>query len=171
MIATCIGCGCDDDHACDLGCSWLVVDRGVGLGVCSECSSRWQAFLDMKKARWFVPVHYKIATLSGSPYVNGYAVRLPAPFSGLRFCVREDRGQWTVDHFDSGMSCSGPVMSVGEKRSHVVKYVNRWRRDGRSRTSTVRWLVEYLTHLYRTGKLRTLFGKHGCGWCLSEAGL
>jgi hypothetical protein len=47
-VAICIGCGCDDDHACDDGlgggCSWLVVDRGRGLGVCSNCPTargRW----------------------------------------------------------------------------------------------------------------------------------
>ena len=51
MIATCIGCGCDDYHACgneDTGrpCSWLRLDRGAGLGVCSECINdidRWDA--------------------------------------------------------------------------------------------------------------------------------
>lgn len=26
-IATCIGCGCDDHHACGEGCYWLRVDR------------------------------------------------------------------------------------------------------------------------------------------------
>ncbi|HKQ24129.1 MAG TPA: hypothetical protein VJT81_06770 [Burkholderiales bacterium] len=40
-IATCIGCGCDDLHACyhDLHgpCSWLRVDYEKGVGVCSEC--------------------------------------------------------------------------------------------------------------------------------------
>lgn len=36
-IANCIGCGCNDVHACDGGCSWLRVDRVAGLGVCSEC--------------------------------------------------------------------------------------------------------------------------------------
>lgn len=39
-IATCIGCGCDDLHACVAGgepCRWLDVDRTRGLGVCSEC--------------------------------------------------------------------------------------------------------------------------------------
>ncbi|KGC20326.1 hypothetical protein DM48_7914 [Burkholderia gladioli] len=41
-IATCIGCGCDDDHACwddaqDAPCSWVRVDYTAGLGVCSAC--------------------------------------------------------------------------------------------------------------------------------------
>lgn len=43
-IAICIGCGCDDDHACRGGCSWLAVDRSDGLGVCSGCPQelpRW----------------------------------------------------------------------------------------------------------------------------------
>lgn len=50
-IARCIGCGCDDLHACvhpDRGepCSWLAVDRVSGLGVCSACPgdlTRWLA--------------------------------------------------------------------------------------------------------------------------------
>lgn len=45
-VATCIGCGCDDLHACDLGCSWLRVDRKANLGVCSTCQrdvARWDA--------------------------------------------------------------------------------------------------------------------------------
>lgn len=44
--AVCIGCGCDDLHACmgglDTGtgegwdpCSWVVVDRRAGLGICN----------------------------------------------------------------------------------------------------------------------------------------
>ena len=50
-IATCIGCGCDDFHACwddDAGepCHWLRVNYAAGLGVCSACPeavSDWDA--------------------------------------------------------------------------------------------------------------------------------
>ncbi len=45
-VAVCIGCGCDDMHACEEGCWWLRVDREVQLGVCSSCAthvSRWDA--------------------------------------------------------------------------------------------------------------------------------
>lgn len=48
-LASCIGCGCDDMHACvgDQGpCSWIVVDYLIGRGVCSCCEShmdRWNA--------------------------------------------------------------------------------------------------------------------------------
>lgn len=41
-LAYCIGCGCHDEHACwdeEAGgaCSWLRLDRGARLGVCSAC--------------------------------------------------------------------------------------------------------------------------------------
>lgn len=50
-IAVCIGCGCDDLHACwddksEQPCSWLRVDRAAGLGVCSVCLNdieRWDS--------------------------------------------------------------------------------------------------------------------------------
>lgn len=34
----CVGCGCDDDHACPPTCSWLRVDSDNEIGVCSSCS-------------------------------------------------------------------------------------------------------------------------------------
>jgi len=37
--AICVGCGCSDDRACEGGCSWLAVDRGKGIGVCSRCAN------------------------------------------------------------------------------------------------------------------------------------
>jgi ParB/RepB/Spo0J family partition protein len=37
-VATCIICGCTDDEACDGGCSWMVVDRETGRGVCNSHS-------------------------------------------------------------------------------------------------------------------------------------
>lgn len=46
-IATCIGCGCDDDRACNdggRGCSWTRLDYVDGVGVCSRCpdhETRW----------------------------------------------------------------------------------------------------------------------------------
>lgn len=40
-LCRCIGCGCDDRHACqdEFGepCGWLRIDREAGVGVCSEC--------------------------------------------------------------------------------------------------------------------------------------
>ena len=49
-ISKCIGCGCDDLHACITpsgeGCYWLRLDRAISLGVCSECADhvgRWDA--------------------------------------------------------------------------------------------------------------------------------
>ena len=50
-MTTCIGCGCDDHHACvderqGRGCSWLCIDLAGGTGVCSACldlAHRWNA--------------------------------------------------------------------------------------------------------------------------------
>jgi hypothetical protein len=51
-IATCIGCGCDDFHACSPeGCSWIKVNYASGQGVCSNCENhlaRWE----MKQRQW-----------------------------------------------------------------------------------------------------------------------
>lgn len=47
-LATCIGCGCDDHHACITafgeGCHWLKVDSRKGFGVCSECPGHVKRF-------------------------------------------------------------------------------------------------------------------------------
>lgn len=55
-IATCIGCGCTDDHACVTAptldalatelqaCFWVKVDRGLKIGVCSECVEKVEEF-------------------------------------------------------------------------------------------------------------------------------
>ena len=37
-LSVCIGCGCDDFHACSERCCWVHVDVDLGVGVCSECS-------------------------------------------------------------------------------------------------------------------------------------
>lgn len=45
-LAVCLGCGCDDQHACPSICYWLRVDYDAGVGVCSECgelAERWDA--------------------------------------------------------------------------------------------------------------------------------
>lgn len=42
--ATCIGCGCDEVHGCDVGCSWIRVDRDKGVGVCTECPDHVERF-------------------------------------------------------------------------------------------------------------------------------
>lgn len=47
-IAICVGCGCDDEHACldafDEPCFWLIVDRQARLGVCSQCPQHLAAW-------------------------------------------------------------------------------------------------------------------------------
>jgi len=49
LVATCIGCGCDDHHACydherGYGCYWLRLDRSESKGVCSECEEHVEAW-------------------------------------------------------------------------------------------------------------------------------
>ena len=41
---SCIGCGCTDRWACRGGCWWLVVDRAMGRGVCSNCGDSMKAW-------------------------------------------------------------------------------------------------------------------------------
>lgn len=43
-LATCIGCGCDDNHNCTDGCYWLRVDYRERKGVCSECEDHVEAW-------------------------------------------------------------------------------------------------------------------------------
>lgn len=44
-IATCIGCGCTDTHACPgVPCHWLAVDYTAGVGFCSACPDYLDAF-------------------------------------------------------------------------------------------------------------------------------
>ena len=42
QVASCIGCGCDDNNAClafgEEPCHWIAVNRARGVGVCSECA-------------------------------------------------------------------------------------------------------------------------------------
>ncbi len=39
QVAICIGCGCNDNAACDGGCEWLAVNRENHRGVCSNCAT------------------------------------------------------------------------------------------------------------------------------------
>jgi hypothetical protein len=53
-ISTCIGCGCDDNHACAGGCSWLRLDAHTETGVCSGCTEMlpaWEAGQRFEKYR------------------------------------------------------------------------------------------------------------------------
>jgi hypothetical protein len=36
-VSVCIGCGCDDNHACDQGCWWIRLDRPASVGLCNRC--------------------------------------------------------------------------------------------------------------------------------------
>lgn len=42
FVITCIGCGCDDNHACEtgfggIGCHWVSQNQKTLRGICSEC--------------------------------------------------------------------------------------------------------------------------------------
>jgi hypothetical protein len=43
-VASCIGCGCDDFHACEDGCHWLRVDYDEQKGVCNQCENLVEAW-------------------------------------------------------------------------------------------------------------------------------
>lgn len=64
-LATCIGCGCDDFHACEGGCYWLRVDRWDGKGVCSECLEHIDAWDRGDRTPHAVPVAELEAEASG----------------------------------------------------------------------------------------------------------
>lgn len=63
-ISVCIGCGCDDLHACKTGfigeqaCSWLAVDRRRRVGVCSSCPGMLPAW---KKGRRELTMNARVA--------------------------------------------------------------------------------------------------------------
>lgn len=42
-MTTCIGCGCDDAHACPGGCSWVAKSPAGLCGVCSGCADVFDA--------------------------------------------------------------------------------------------------------------------------------
>ncbi len=37
-LVTCAVCGCNDAKQCDRGCSWSLVDRSAGFGICNHCA-------------------------------------------------------------------------------------------------------------------------------------
>lgn len=120
----------------------------------------------------FAPLTYRIELFSGQSthLVTGYAVELPAPFRGLRFCVRESaihRG-WSVDHYDSGHGFGGPIAAVGASAEQRA-YCRRWSIDHTSRQRCAESLVRLLHHMHARGELRPLFERHGFGWCIDEA--
>lgn len=66
-VSTCIGCGCDDLHACydeprDAACFWERVDRHAGHGVCSACPEYIDAW-DAGDRAFRVPVDDHTASM------------------------------------------------------------------------------------------------------------
>jgi hypothetical protein len=39
-VATCRGCGCTEELACDGGCAWIEIDEQTNVGLCSTCARR-----------------------------------------------------------------------------------------------------------------------------------
>lgn len=66
-LAVCIGCGCDDMHACLGGCSWLRVDYVAHKGVCSQCGH--------ETARWDAGQRHMSARISDNMIVIGHVLR------------------------------------------------------------------------------------------------
>lgn len=52
-VCVCIGCGCDDDHACadllDDPCGWLVQSATGKHGVCTECALTLPSWMKGKR--------------------------------------------------------------------------------------------------------------------------
>lgn len=36
-MTACIGCGCEDEEACEGGCSWIAISPSERVGLCSAC--------------------------------------------------------------------------------------------------------------------------------------
>jgi hypothetical protein len=53
-VVVCVGCGCDDLHACETAiggaCYWVAVNHKRFVGICSECAEpMMQALLERHK--------------------------------------------------------------------------------------------------------------------------
>lgn len=49
MENKCFGCGCSDTRSCEKSCEWLMLEREIGLGICSNCRKYINAFNEHKK--------------------------------------------------------------------------------------------------------------------------
>lgn len=115
---------------------------------------------------------YRIAGYKGAVGVSGYAILLPPPFHTLRFCVRlESPGRWGIDHYDSGLGVSGPMVDVFEEDKKRLAYMRKWQRQDRTIVAAVKWLHRYLRHTHKTGKLAAQMRHNGFGWCLEGSPL
>lgn len=81
-IATCIGCGCDDFHACAPGCYWLRVDYAEGKGVCSECEHHVDAWDRGDRTPHAVPAAEQEAEADGTLRIE--RPKQPRPPHGCR---------------------------------------------------------------------------------------
>lgn len=123
----------------------------------------------------YAPLKYAIA-VAGAPFgiiVEGYAVLLPPPFERLRMCVRQFKGTWVADHFDSGLAVSfrsplDPMTPVDQAKAIWAKEPKLC---DKSRSGLVESLVVGLQWALENGSLRKRMEHHGYGWCLDEAGL
>lgn len=100
-----------------------------------------------KRSARFAPIEYWTFHVHGQVRQYGYAVRMPKDLQYIRLCARFDGEEWVIDHYDSGYAFVGPVMCGIGPRQTTHQYVERWRRNGKSRTSAVHWAIRYIRHL------------------------
>lgn len=106
-LATCIGCGCDDFHACPDGCYWLRVDYSAGLGVCSECEEHAEAWDRGDRTSHAEPIAELEREFAGEmPYYPSTAELAPK----RRHDGRCDHN-WPGDQPDNGAQCTRCDMS------------------------------------------------------------
>jgi hypothetical protein len=118
--AVCIGCGCDDLHACcPEGCSWLAVNHAAGQGVCSNCEQHLQRW-EIKQRQWITLPRslnvehedYQRAVLKLLPLAQGdtggaepAASVLLSAYNGYNFSVRiPDLGVLDPGHLTAAMT-------------------------------------------------------------------
>lgn len=82
-----------------------------------------------------------------SKFVAGYAMSMPEDLAHIRLCLRKDTGYWRIDHYDTGRSFGGPLISVTEESPEILTYFRAWSRFENTRLCAAQWVIRYLRHL------------------------